>query len=38
MLVLAIVVQPKLKCCYLEVATEPPMDLISKLIRPYRLA
>jgi len=29
----------KLKCCYLEVATEPPMDLrISKLIRPHRLA
>jgi len=29
----------KLKCCYLEVATEPAMDLpISKLIRPYRLA
>ena len=28
----------KLKCCYLEVATEPSMDLlISKLIRPYRL-
>jgi len=29
----------KLKCCYLEVATEPPMDLpIWKLIWPYRLA
>jgi len=28
-----------LKRCYLEVATEPPMDLpISKRIRPYRLA
>jgi len=28
----------KLKCCYLEVAMEPPMDLpISKLIRPYCL-
>jgi len=29
----------KLKCCYLEVVTEPPMDLpISKLNWPYRLA
>ena len=29
----------KLKCCYLEVATEPLMDLpISRLIRPYCLA
>jgi len=29
----------KLKCCYLEVATGPPMDFpISKLIRSYRLA
>ena len=29
----------KLKCCYLEVAAEQPMDLpLSKLIRPYHLA
>ena len=29
----------KLKCCYLEVAMEPSMDLpISKFIRPYHLA